>query len=310
MAINRRQVLVSSAVLLSSGCVATSDGPSTDDTSASSDDECTSGVDVSGKAFDPADDLVASLDDDERALVAEAVESGSAERATYGEKLLTAGIFVEQNGTFYETDVTVAGSESIQAYRLDLSWEKGREPPSDATTVAFADLPKADRSVLRLAVGGSGEEGEKSHPSQSLQRNDYPAPYPDGADSSQLVGNGVVWVQWNDRAYRVSVGDLTTQERRVFRYSVENVAESPTEFRRFAASAFRVNLEDVPDEEHNIVEQALDEGYEECSPPSDALEGLRARLSEEKRLPIPRYGSWYVRFDGGDYLLSIMNWVE
>lgn len=293
---SRRQVLGFGAALLSAGCSATDPTKS---------DDCHSGFHVSAEEFEPATDLVADLDEEGRAIVAEAVEAKSVERTTYGQESLRDGVFVEYDGAVYETRVSTAEVESVAAYRLNVEWEEGQEPPGDATVVGFAELPEADQKVLDLAVYGGDERRE--HPTESLSVDDFPAPYPDGGDSSKLVTGNVTWVRWNDRPYRVEVGGSATKERRTFEYEVERVATNPKEFRTVAASRYRIDLTDLSPDEREIVLKALEDTYEECSPASDALESLQSRLSDDQRLPHPAEG-WYVRFDGGEYRLSIVRW--
>lgn len=296
--LSRRQILGFGATLLSAGCSST-DVPGRED--------CTSGFHVSGERFDPSDDLIVELDADGQAIVMEAVETGSAERTTYSQEPLRGGIFVQQNGAFYETDVSTTETESVTAHRLRLEWEKGQTAPEDATVVKFSDLPDDDKKALELAVYGSDERKER--PTESMSIEDFPAPYPDGSESSKLVGNDVTWVRWKDRVYRVEVTGSATQERRTFRYEMERVATRTEDFRTFVASRYRINLTGLPADEREIVAQAFDDRYEECTPSSDALESLQNRLPDNQRLPHPADG-WYVRFEGGDYRLSIMQWVQ
>lgn len=295
--LSRRRVLGLGAALLSAGC--SSRLP------IGSDDDCASGFHISGEPFDPATDLVADLDEEGRRIVNEAVENGSAERTTYGRESLRDGIFVERDGSFYRTNVSTADVESVAAFRLTIEWESDREPPEDATVVAFEELPAADREALELAIYGSDER--ERHPSESLTMNDVPAPYPDGGGSSELVDGGVTWVRWDDRAYRVEVDGSDTTERHTFRYEVERVAAGAEEFRAVAASRYRIELDDLSADERGIVREALDDRYRECSPASDPLQGIQNRLPEDRRLPHPGDG-WYVEFDGGEYQLFILQW--
>lgn len=295
MPLSRRRILGFGAALLSPGCSSFGRSQS---------DDCTSGFDVSGERFDPVADLASALDGSDRAIVTEAVETGSAERTTYGQEPLRGGLFVEHDGSFYETAVSTAETEVVTAYRLNLEWENGRDAPDEATVVEFSGLPDIDQEVLRSAVYGSDERRE--HPAESMSVNDFPAPYPDGGDASELV-SGVTWVRWNDRTYRVEIGESTTQERRTFRYTVKRVAMGSEEFRTVAASRYRIDLTDIPDDEREIVSKALGSGYEECSPASDALKNLQDRLPDDQRLPHPGDG-WYVGFDGEEYEFTIMQW--
>jgi len=298
MSPSRRQVLGSAVALLSAGC-------STQSITES--DDCTSGFDVTVEQFAPETDLVANPDEEGRAIVAEAIDTGRVERTTYEQASLRDGVFVKYDGAFYETATSTVEVESVTAYRLNVEWEQGQEPPDDATVVTFEELPEADRNVLELALYGGEERREL--PRESLSVNDFPAPYPDGSESSGLVESDVTWVRWDDRAYRVEVGGSTSEERRTFRYEGERVATSAEAFRTVVASRYRIELSALSSEEREIVLQAREDRYEECSPASDGLDGLRERLPDDERLPYPAEG-WYVRFDGGEYRLAILQWVE
>lgn len=319
---NRRRLLGVSALLLSSGCLQaspstpTSTSPGTSEQStANSDDDCQGGFVVEARPF-TASEITLPLRDDERKLIAEAVENGTAEVVSYSQAPIEANVFVEYDGAFYETDYSVTTTE-ITAYELNLSWERGQQAPATATSIRFADLPESDQSALRLAAYG-GEEGQVSDeederdqlPQESLEMHEVPIPYPNGRDSSRLIGGGVVWVSWDDRVYRVEVGDSTTTERHTRHYQVDHVADDETGVREVLADDFLIRLEDLPEQEHALMEQALGDGYEECTPASDALENLQNWLPDEKRLPAPNQDRWFVRFEGEGYLFTVSQWVQ
>lgn len=319
---NRRRFLGAGALLLSGGCLQARPGttPSTSSPSGrsttKSNDNCQGGFEVEARPF-TASEFTVQLSDDERELVAEAVQNGSAEVVSYGEPPLAADVFVEYDGTFYETAYSTATTE-VPAYKLNVSWERSQQAPDNATVVPFADLPEADQSALRLAIYG-GEEGrversgddERSQlPQQSLEMREFPAPYPDGGESSTLVDGGVVWISWDDRIYRVELGESTTTERQTRQYRVNHAADDASAFHDALAAEFLIQFEGLSTGEQAIVEQAIDGGYEECTPASDALTDLRSRLPEGRQLPAPNYRSWLARFEGVDYLLSISQWVH
>lgn len=319
---NRRRLLGASALLLSGGCLQMSPSTTTltspgtsEQSTANSDDDCQGGFVVEARPF-TASEVTLRLRDDERKLIAEAIENGTAEVVSYGQAPIAANVFVEYDGAFYETDYSVTTTE-LTAYELNLSWERGQQVPVTATSIRFADLPEADQSALRLAVYG-GEEGQVSDeedkrdqlPQESMEMHEVPIPYPNGGDSSRLVGGGVVWVSWDDRVYRVEVGDSTTTERHTRQYQVDHIAEDEAGFREALADDFLIRFADLLEQERAIMEQALGDGYEECTPASDALENLQNRLSNEKQLPAPNYRSWFVRFEEEGYLLTISQWVH
>ena len=321
MSPSRRRVLGLSATLLVAGCVGSppSSGASDDDRTDSpppttegrgretTTDSCQSGFHVSTDPFDPVSDLPADLDERERSLVAAAVAGEDATHTTYAQPPLSGATFVAYDGAFYRTASSVASAERVPAFSMRVEWERGQEPPADAAAVPFDDLPAADRDALRGALSGSERKGL---PKESLSVREFPAPYPDGGDASRLVGS-VTWVEWRDRALRVELAgeSTTTRERRTYRYTVDRVAATPDAFRRFAADEFLVTLDDAPAPQREIVRTALDDTYEECAPPSDALAGLRERLAGATPLP-DASREWYVALDGRRFRLAVRRWVQ
>ena len=319
---NRRRLLGASALLLSGGCLQASPGTTPSNSSSpgrpttKSSDSCQGGFEIEARPF-TASELTVQLSEEQRELVAEAVQNGPTEVVSYGQPLLAADVFVEYDGAFYETAYSTATTE-VPAYKLNVSWERGQQTPDNATSITFADLPEADQSALKLAIYG-GEEGQVKGggdderdqlPQQSLEMREFPAPYPNGGESSTLVDEGIVWVSWDGRIYRVEMGESTTTERHTRQYRIDHVADDEPAFLEALAAEFLIQFEELPKRERAIVERAIDGGYEECTPASDALANLQTRLPDKKQLPAPNYRSWFVRFEGEDYLLSISQWVH
>ena len=325
---SRRRVLSLGATLLAAGCVGSPPSGSDDDrrtdpppataestakTAGETDrdpespvDDCVSGVNVSTDPFDPVSDLAADLSGRERTLIAEAIADGTATYTTYARPPLSDETFVARDGAFYRIRSTVASVERVPAFETRVEWERGQSAPADADVVPFDDLPAVDREMLRGATLTPEHGGL---PQQSLSVRNYPAPYPD-SDASRLVGNAT-WVAWRDRTFRVEVaGESTaTRERRTHRYAVERVAATPAAFRRFVADAFLVELDGAPPAQRRVVESALDGGYEECAPPSDALAGLRERLARAPTLP-DASREWYAALGGRRFRLVVRRWEQ
>lgn len=296
-------------------------------TSTRTTERCLGGFTIYTRPFDLTKHATVPLDDDARAVVAEAVENGTAKRVSYGatpfpeltrygNESAESGVFVAYEGAFYEIDHTVE-TTAVPGYEMNVEWERGQEAPADATVVAFADLSEDDRTALRLAACDNGREqntgpGAAGHPclpTQGMSAGDFPVPYPDGGDASRLVGNGVSWVSWDGRVLRVELGEATEAERRTHRYTAERVAGSAAAFQEVVASRFLVRLRDLPQDERAIVKRAIRDGYEGCGAIAETVPALRERLSEGKALPSPSSDGWYVRFDGSDYLLTLIQWV-
>lgn len=311
----RRAVLATAGSLLAAGCLAPArDVLPDDDHSPSTDgppdsDDCTAGFDVSARTFDPAGELTMRLDDTRRALVAEAMEDGAAEGSRYSDSPPVDDGYVERDGTYYATTSAHLGSSEVPALILNLEWEDGQEAPADAEAVAFADLPSADRAALRFAVyGGPFDRERDDHPTEHLGVRDSPVPYPDGTDGSALADDGETWVRWNGRTYRVRSGERTTTRRHRFRVEVTEVAADADAFREFVADEHLLELSGLSSGEREILREATDGVYEECTPASEELAALRDRLAESDRLPRPMWDEWYVAFDGSRYALSVHRW--
>lgn len=312
----RRAFVVAVAAGLA-GCTATpgrdtevphDDHPTDTDGPTPGHDDCTSGFHVSLEAYAPSDDLRVHVESEtEQELVTAAVESGATVHETYRDAPLGDGV-VSHDGAYYWLDVADAGTETVTGYLFDISWENGRTAPDDATVFAFEDLPESDRDAIEFLVpGGSGGE-DVGHPTQSFTGRDRPVPYPDGGDDSRLLPRDTVWVRYDDREYRVSPGGETAVDRRRYRYTAERIAGSVDELRTWAAERFLVDLT-LTDRQRDLLEAASTDYYEECSPASEALSGLRDQLGDSARLPGPAEG-WYVAYDGDRYRLEILQWVE
>lgn len=265
---------------------------------------CPDGLELAAVPFDAVDDLPVALDDESRPLVREAAADGAATLTTYRGRPLRGGVYVRFDGAFYRTELS-SSSETVPAYLLDATWEAGRTPAADDTAVAYADLPAVDRRAFRLALRLDERE---QFPRESAGVSDYPAPYPEGGDDSLFLEEWTLWVRYDDRTFRVTMGERTTTERETFRYEVTRVAADAAGFRAAVRERYRVDLP-ADDRQREILRAAAGDGYEECAPLSDALEAIHERLEAADRLPFPVAG-WYVTVDGDPYRVETYRGVE
>lgn len=273
-----------------------------------SENNCTAGYDVFLAPFAPTTDLPITLDREaERELVAAAVDEGSTTYETYAQAPLNVGGVVERDGSYYRLSVTQTGRKEIEAYLFDLSWEKGRTASSGATVYDYEQLPRIDREALERLVS---PEGEERRPTQGLTVRESPVPYPNGGDSSRLLPEDTAWVRWNDREYRISTGEQTTTNLRTFECGVNQIADDAPGLREWAATEYLVALSELSDAQRRLLEQASDDGdsYQECTPASDALAGIRSQLPDDRRLPQPAEG-WYIADGERKFRLEISRWV-
>jgi hypothetical protein len=337
---SRRRVLASAAALVTTttGCLGSDSPAATDrdprgsaspttgttrrespqtgtetETNGGPTENCQSGVAVRTEPFAPVEQVAIAVDDPARPIVDAATgdgSGGSTQITTYGQAPIHDGVFVRYEGAFYRSRHSEVERESVPARTLSVRWEKGQTAPADAETIPYAALPGSDQRALRLAIFGPVyERGLDRHPRQGLRVSEFPAPYPDGTSDSRLVGNDRTWVEWQDRVYAVRVGGETETDRRTYRYGFERVASSAERFRSVVADEYLFALDSLDDAEREIVESAVDGGYEECEPTSAAFDSLRDRLNAERDLPHPREGEWYVSYDGERYLLDVGGWV-
>lgn len=315
---SRRQVLALSGALLSAGCLTSDPAASTGDpsetpigsrTGRGTETPCPAGMTVRLESFAPAEALPVEVGAAARSLVSKAVQQDAVEISTYGTAPIESGVFVTDDGSFYRLEYATLGSTEVHAELLNLEWERGQTAPSGAEVLEYANLPASDRRALRLAVYGPEYDSTPGHPQQRLVVEKFPAPYPDGAEASSLVGRGETWIRWNDRTYRVSVGGDTTTTRYSYRYRATEIASDAAAFREYVASNYLVELTDLSADQRALVESAIDGGQQDCKPISDALASLRSRLEGEPTLPEPYGESWYVEYDGRRYRLELERWV-
>lgn len=285
-----------------------SDGPTVTD-------DCYEGFHVTADPFDPATDLpqdVSNYPDKLQELVDEIVESGSVEIEIYDDDPpLADGLHLRRDGAFHRIGVERIAETAVTAYRTNLEWGRGQTAPDGAEVVAYADLPESDRQALELLAFGTEYERPYGRPQQGLSMGEVPAPYPDGADDSQLVGAGTTWVRWDDRTYEVEVTSReTTVTRRTFELAAETVADESDAFRERIADRYLVELGDLPDGQREVLAAAAEDRYEECAPASEPLANLQTRLEEHDTLPPNHEDSWYVAFEGERYELDVLRWVR
>jgi len=274
MPLQRRGALSLAASLLTGGCLG-----------GGSDTDCSAGVYVRSRPFAPIDALDSRLDELERTIAADAVESDGTRLTTYQAAPLGEPTLVSLDAAFYRLTRETTDTVEVPAFEFEAEWEEGQSAPDDVETVRFAELPENDRRAFRLPMP---EEKAGQFP-QSFSVGAYPAPYPDGGEGSRLIGN-TSWVVWEDRTVRVEVASeqTGTKERVTYAYTAERVGADAETFQAYLADEYLVDLSGVPEPQLEILRSARgEEGYEECTPQSDALAALRDRLEDEETLPEP-----------------------
>lgn len=312
---SRRRVLAGTGLFLTTGCLWSDPESAPADASsgtatASSDGtpECQRGLVLAVDDFAPTEQLLAPLSPPERDVVGAAVEDGETTVQTYYQAPVRDGVHVAYEGAYYRTVVAEADTIEVPALELDVSWEQGQQAPDDQRVLTYATLPEPDRRALAVAIYGSRHESDV-HPTEGLHRRSTPAPYPGGTDGSTFETGDAVWLEWDDRAYELSIRGETSVTRRTVDYRVTEVAASDDGFREYVADRYLITLDDLDDGASSVLETAIEDDYRECEPASAAFADLRDRLVDDRGLPDPNDGEWYVRYDGRRYRLRIFGWV-
>lgn len=202
---------------------------------------------------------------------------------TYGWKPLSAGLYVEREGTYYQTKHVVTGRKPVERTLVRAeSLPDDEEPPEDAVLVDSLRRPAARVVKILHSHAQTGGEGGGS---ELLRGDAYvlrrPAEIESALGSGELDGRTVVMKEGGPWNYRLR----TTRERIVetaHTLLAVEVADSPKAFRD-VVFASRIDAEldadDLSGEAREILEAAVGgDAYEETTPLSDAYDGLLDRL--------------------------------
>lgn len=327
---SRRSLLAAAVPLLVGGCIG--DPPATDQSSTptsetgqrspsptdnpdtqTSTPDCMRGYTAYISHFTPTEQLITAFRPAQQRLVDRIFTEDGVVLQTYGQRPIRTEQYTLYDEAYYRIDYEQTGAEEVQAQRADLSWEKGQEAPEDKTVVNYTDLPEVDQHALEYLIHGP-ESSREGLPTQGMTINDSSAPYPQGTTDSELIGAGTMWVEWDNRVYKVTIStDERTITRRTFDYTATRVADSKESFREYVADQYLRSLENVSKEEKSVLEAAIEAGedgkYEDCNEPSPGYEKLKQRMENISDLPDPNNDHWYIAYEGERYLLEIRGWV-
>ena len=262
-------------------------------------------------AADRSSDPLATLSPPERDAVA-AARNGE-EATLWAISSPFSGVdYVAADGAYFAVTAAVVSSVDRPGYALSLDTE---DVPTDRR-VAFEDLPAVDRTALYAALGfPSDREIERFDRARSISIGGTLVYPDDDAESrSELVPDPSYDVlRIGGRDFRLDLGESRTKTVETHRIEVESVAESTAEFAAVVRERYGVDLDDrdLSAEQRDIVEAAVDGGYDECAPYSDAYADLQATLGNDS----DGSGSGrtervdYARYDGEWYAVSMSEYV-
>lgn len=159
--------------------------------------------------------------------------------------------------------------------------------------IQYSDLPEADKRVLDRMLPERGLEAfqeEGSHPYTSEQRRE-----------SILVNNSTDIVVVNGSRLSVETDQGPAIPRNRYMYTVTEVAGSREGFADWLREEYTFTLTGLTQEQREIVERAIDEGYLEGGV-TDAFISLARRFREHRAVRSDEWGGdWLARYKGTTY---------
>jgi hypothetical protein len=294
----RRALLSLGLTAATAGCLGPAFGFGSDCTrSASLDLSAVSDADVA----DAESDAPASLSPPERDALAAARHGDSPTMWTVSDPFSSTE-HVVADGTYYAVDTSVESTVERPGYVLSLDTD-GATADGAARTVRFEDLPAVDRAALFAALGYPGtREMARYERARSIGMGGTLAYPSDDAESrSELVPEpSAEVIRIAGRDFRMEIGERRRVIVEQVRIGVREVATTPDEFAALAYERSGIDLDarDLPSAQRDIVETAIDEGYDECAPYSDAFADLQSTLGwtrgADEAVDYANYGDeWY-----------------
>jgi hypothetical protein len=210
-------------------------------------------------------------------------------------------------------DAFVAVSSSVVSAveRTGYAFAVETAEEGDGGGVPFADLPAVDRTALYLALGYGtfrklrGSESVRSvsvgvelaYPDDESEARSALVPHPD-SDVVRIEGHPL-------RFRRTDTTRATVETHRV---DVRTVATTVGAFAAAVYERFGVDL-DAPElsaAQHDVVQTAIADGYEECAPYSEAYVDLQERLGGSEPRP---HRVDYANYDGEWYAVGLQEGV-
>jgi hypothetical protein len=208
------------------------------------------------------------------------------------------------DGTYYAVETPVVSTVDRTGYGVRL--EAGPDVDTSGRAVALDSLGDADRLALFALLGYPNDrEMRKFEGARAISIGGTLA-FPDDETEarSELAPDptyDVIRIGGHDFRYRiVEARDAVIEIRRV---EVEAVATSSDDFAALVYDRYGLDLDDraLSAEQRDIVAAAVDEGYDECAPYSDAYADLQTTLGgtgqsapRDRRIDYANYeNEWY-----------------
>lgn len=249
------------------------------------------------------------LDPPQATAVRRAREDGSYVRTVSDESgpLLADGQFVSDDGAVFEIRTTRVDVEhrTVETFAVIYTGDGDGttyELDEDARVVDYGDLPPADRAMFDAldpdSLLGAGDG------TAVLHTHDYP----DDHDSVLLPDPAYDAVDYEGETFAVEYEGRETVENGRFRYELDRLAPDTAAYvEQLAASVvFTLAASDLSEEQREMLDSAMEGGYDEERELSDAFSALLDRLRSHDSLDVG-YADWVsvAEYERTEYLVEI-----
>jgi hypothetical protein len=239
----------------------------------------TTDADTAERASDPVD----AMSPPERRAVTAAIDGDDPTLwlpASASEPFSSASFFAAA-GTYYAVETPVVSTVDRTGYEFTL--EAGPETTTTGERTAFADLPAVDRTALYAALGYPNDrEMARFERARSISIGSLLAYPDDEAESrSELVPEPAAGtLRLGGRDFRFHIERTKPARVETRRVEVRTVADSDASFATLVYDRFGIDLDEraLSAEQRDIVETAIEDGYDECAPYSEAYADLQRTL--------------------------------
>lgn len=213
---------------------------------------------------------------------------------------------IEHEGSYYRIDREIIETHTEIQYVIEVDYDP--EDPIDGATVAYEDLPAADRAALEGLI--PPREDPPTGEGFDYGRG---ARYPRDADTALVPEPEYAAVAYEGTAYPITVDRAREIEVNTYEYVAREVASSSGELAAAAREQYLFTLSGVSEDERAIVETAAEDGYQvdpDEEPPA-AFESLVERFLAHVAIDRDRgEGEWLVRYDGTAYWADLRFPIE
>lgn len=255
----------------------------------------------------PAD----ALDPAQETALRRALEDGAYTRTASEEAgpLLDDGQVVHYDGAVLAVRTTRVAIERRTVETFEVIYtgdgdDTNFELDEDAVVVDYRDLPPADRAMFDAL------DPDSLRAQGGAVATDHAHDYPDDHDSVLLPDPPYDAVEYDGARFIVEYEGRETLENGRYRYEIEHLAPDVRAYvDRLAGSVvFTLDAESLSEEQHGMLDSAMDGGYGEERELSDGFAALLDRLRRHDALDVG-FADWVsvARYRGTEYLVEIAN---